>query len=127
MKCQTLLFFSVWELLTYNYIPHFLYFIWKIQEKVGASCMSVKRDEGTKLSDEVLCYVQNVLTISQNCLFVCVKVLRPSQPNKVMLNMVSLPKHTFTGQAKSFLWLTSIVHILSPETDNCPSSISGRE
>ena len=25
------------------------------------------------------------------------------------------------------LWLTSIVHILSPETDNCPSWMSGRE
>ena len=28
---------------------------------------------------------------------------------------------TFTGQAYSSKWLTSIVHILSPETDNCPS------
>ena len=33
------------------------------------------------------------------CLFVCVEVLRPSQPNIVMLNTVSLPYHTFTGQA----------------------------
>ena len=33
----------------------------------------------------------------------------------------------FTGQAKSSKRLTSIVHILSPETDNCPSLISGRE
>ena len=31
--------------------------------------------------------------------FVCVEVLRPSQPNVVMLSMVSLPNHTFTGQA----------------------------
>ena len=28
---------------------------------------------------------------------------------------------TFTGQAKSSKRLTSIAHILSPETDNCPS------
>ena len=31
--------------------------------------------------------------------FVCVEVLRPSQPNGVMSSAVSLPKHTFTGQA----------------------------
>ena len=31
--------------------------------------------------------------------FVCVEVLRPSQPNGVMLSTVSLPNHTFTGQA----------------------------
>ena len=51
------------------------------------------------------------------CLFVCVEVLRPSQLNGVMLSAVSLPNHTFTGH----------VHILSSETDNCPSWISGRE
>ena len=31
--------------------------------------------------------------------FVCVEVLRPSQPNGVMSSAVSLPNHTFTGQA----------------------------
>ena len=31
--------------------------------------------------------------------FVCVEVLRPSQPNGVMLSAVNLPNHTFTGQA----------------------------
>ena len=53
--------------------------------------------------------------------FVCVEVLRPSQPNGVMSSAVSLPNHTFTGQALSSKRLTSIVHILLPETDNCPS------
>ena len=33
------------------------------------------------------------------CLFVCVEVLRPSQPNGVMSSAVSLPSNTFTGQA----------------------------
>ena len=33
------------------------------------------------------------------CLFVCVEVLRPSQPNGVMSSAVSLPNHTFTGHA----------------------------
>ena len=32
------------------------------------------------------------------CLFVCVEVLQPTQLNGVM-NAVSLPNHTFTGQA----------------------------
>ena len=32
-------------------------------------------------------------------LVVCVEVLRPSQPNGVMSSAVSLPNHTFTGQA----------------------------
>ena len=31
--------------------------------------------------------------------FVCVEVLRPSLPNGVMSSAVSLPNHTFTGQA----------------------------
>ena len=31
--------------------------------------------------------------------FVCVEVFRPSQPNGVMSSAVSLPNHTFTGQA----------------------------
>ena len=30
---------------------------------------------------------------------VCVEVLRPGQPNRVMSSVVSLPNHTFTGQA----------------------------
>ena len=32
-------------------------------------------------------------------LFVYVEVLRPRQPNGVMSSAVSLPNHTFTGQA----------------------------
>ena len=32
-------------------------------------------------------------------LFVCVDILRPSQPNGVMSSTVSLPNHTFNGQA----------------------------
>ena len=43
--------------------------------------------------------VQLVIFFSSGCLFVCVEVLRPSQPNGVMSSVVSLPNHTFTGQA----------------------------
>ena len=32
-------------------------------------------------------------------LFVCAELLRSSQPNGVMSSAVSLPNHTFTGQA----------------------------
>ena len=60
------------------------------------------------------------------CLFV-LRFYGPFNPNGVMSSAVSLPNHMFTGQAKSSKQLTSIVHILSPETDNCPSWISGRE
>ena len=79
--------------------------------------------QGSKVSTEG---VKSQLRLYK-CLFVCVEVLRPSQPNGVMSSTVSLPNHTFTGQAKSSKRLTSIVHILSPETDKCPSWISGRE
>ena len=76
---------------------------------------------------------------SQHTEFVCVEVLKPSQPNGIMsiclfvlrfyspVNPMGLCRVwsvyliTFTGQAKSSKRLTSIVHILSPETDNCPS------
>ena len=37
--------------------------------------------------------------IVEKILFVCVEVLRPTQPNGVMSSAVSLPNHTFTGQA----------------------------
>ena len=42
---------------------------------------------------------ENVFDLQlNNGLFVCVEVLRPSQPNGVMSSVVSLPNHTFTGQ-----------------------------
>ena len=56
--------------------------------------------------------------------FVCLFVLRfygPVNPVGVISKAVSLPNHTLTGQAYSSMGITSIVHFLSPETDNCPS------
>ena len=72
-----------------------------------------------KLYEELAGEVKNLLKISKentsadlfvlrfygpvnpmgSCRFVCVEVLRPSQPNGVMSSAVSLPNHTFTGQA----------------------------
>ena len=39
------------------------------------------------------------LSVSRMGIFVCVEALWPSQPNGVMSSVVSLPNHTFTGQA----------------------------
>ena len=40
-----------------------------------------------------------LLFLLVSLVFVCVEVLRPSQPNRDMSSAVSLPNHTFTGQA----------------------------
>ena len=37
------------------------------------------------------------IALQNGSLFVCVEVLRPSQPNGVMSSAVSLPNHMFTG------------------------------
>ena len=41
----------------------------------------------------------NRITRAKPRLFVWFEVLRPSQPSGVMSSAVSLPNHTFTGQA----------------------------
>ena len=46
-----------------------------------------------------LCILVHCVVLYYNALFVCVEVLRPSQPNGVMSSAVSLSNHTFTGQA----------------------------
>ena len=58
--------------------------------------------------------------------YVFVGALRPSQSFRVMSSAVGL-LFTFTGQDKFFKRSISIVHILSPDTDNCLFLISGRE
>ena len=65
--------------------------------------------------------LQRLIWITMFANYVCVELLLPSHPNGVMSSVISLPiYHTFTVQALSSKRLTSIVHILSPETDNCP-------
>ena len=63
----------------------------------------------------------------KHCILFVLRFYGPVNPMGVMSSAVSLPNNTFTGQSYSSKWLTSIVHILSSETDNCPSWISGRE
>ena len=48
---------------------------------------------------ESVSIILNCLCFTDINYFVCVEVLRPSQPNGVMSSAVSLPNHTFTGQA----------------------------
>ena len=68
-------------------------------------------------ADSVKTYQQDYLICNfGKCLFVCVEILQPSQPDGVMLGTVSLSDHTYTGRLSP-----SIVHIHSPETDNCHS------
>ena len=43
--------------------------------------------------------VKNIPRITSKIVFVCVEVLRPSQPNGVMSGAVSLPNETFTAWA----------------------------
>ena len=44
--------------------------------------------------------VCSLLVFSLTCTyFICVEILRPSQPNGVMSSAVRIPNHTFTGQA----------------------------
>ena len=50
-------------------------------------------------NESVRLYRQYTLRGGVTYQFVCVEVLRPSQPNGVMSSAVSLPNHTFTGQA----------------------------
>ena len=47
----------------------------------------------------IICIMNKHFFETENCLFVCVEVLQPSQPTGVMSSAVSLPNHTFTGQA----------------------------
>ena len=95
--------------------------LWILIRKTSAICSC---DEIRKADSGYHPYLELCISVVEGmgCDFVCLgEVLQPSQPNGVMSSAVSLPDHTFTGQAKSSKPIISIVHILSPETDNCPS------
>ena len=65
---------------------------------LGWICKMVKRKRNLALAT-VLSFFLNMLIYISTCLFVCVEVLQPGLPNGAMLRAVSLPNHTFTGQA----------------------------
>ena len=102
--------------------------IWRERSVSGSSyndndCppASVRRLSWANKSYSVGDLAENVSFFLHSDQFVSVELLRPTQPIGVMSSAVSLPNHTFTTQAYSSKQLTSIVHILSSETDNYPS------
>ena len=67
-----------------------------IMNVVVTSNVSIKRADCIIIKH----FMNNMANLADDTLmFVCVEVLRPSQPNGVMSSAVSLPNHTFTGQA----------------------------
>ena len=64
----------------------------------GPKCLLTSACASAVLLESRL-FANRMVKVHTLCLFVCVEVLRPSQPNGVMLSAVSLPNHTFTGQA----------------------------
>ena len=75
-----------------DYILFFYYFSEKI--RLGISLKNEPKKKKKKIK-----ILSAAIVISALSLFVCVEVLQPSQPNGVMSRAVSLPNHTFTGQA----------------------------
>ena len=88
-----------------------------LQDRVsGVFLTNIKRSEGLICEHKKIIFIWNAcnwnvyifmfernpyswMMMLANSEFVCVEVLRPSQPNGVMSSAVSLPSHTFTGQA----------------------------
>ena len=60
-----------------------------------ANCVDPDQMPQNAVSDQGL----HCLPLIQQLLFVCIEVLQPSQPIGVISSVVSLPNHTFTGQA----------------------------
>ena len=70
------------------------------------TCLDISRssyiaisDLGLQISQYMGSKVYLFSTFMEKFVCVCVEVLRPSQPSGVMSSAVSLPNHTFTGQA----------------------------
>ena len=62
------------------------------------------------------------------CHFVCVEVLRPIQPIGVMLSMVSLPNHMFTGQVSPVRPQPALCTLFCHKLTTAPfESAEGRE
>ena len=86
---------------------------------------------------DIFTYIFIIHTESPNRMRICLPQLEchflllithgGSYPYGVMSTVVSLSNPTFTGRTSSSKQLTSIVCILSPDTDNCPSWIRGWE
>ena len=85
----------------FNFYGHKIQFISKMISRILHSwSFHVKYLKHAEVSFHKKSYelITNVSS-SVHVMFVCVEVLRPSQPNGVMSSAVSLPYHTFTGQS----------------------------
>ena len=69
------------------------------KEEAIAVALSFSFSPNYSFAGLVVCAHSSNEVSQEDDLFVCVEVLRPSQPNGVMSSAVSLPNHTFTGQA----------------------------
>ena len=84
------------------FVPNFKILGEVVPEKsVTKNYLMERKNEQIKgmISMRVLILSYTIQEVIANVCFVCVEVLWPSQPNGVMSSAVSLPNHTFTGQA----------------------------
>ena len=94
--------------LSQNYLFYFLFSLCELFCSVIFCLNSVYNRVGILCAQQLLLHVLTNLFLNfcahflhglKICMFVCAEVLQPSQPNGVMSSAVSLPNHTFTGQA----------------------------
>ena len=74
-----------------------------------------------QINSKVSSLIQPKIKFIRPFMFVCDEVLRPVNTMRSCRAWLIYLTTLKTGQAWSSKRLTSIVHILSPETDNCPS------
>ena len=86
-------------IVTWNNIAGVIHsFFLKKNTKHGGAPSFVYRNFALSLPREVQDVAWEQIHINTVLRFVCVEVLRPSQPNGVTSSVVCLPNHTFTGQ-----------------------------
>ena len=61
--------------------------------------IALNSKDPSRLACTLMLFDQNCCLLIFSELFVCVEVLRPSQPNGVMSSAVNLPNRMFTGHA----------------------------
>ena len=69
----------------------------KFYEDYANTCLTLQIMKLNKVPSRAHIFLASATASSY--LFVCVEILWPSQPIRVMSSVVSLPNHTFPGQA----------------------------
>ena len=78
-------------------LPYLLYVFWQTVWVNSLDQDEMLQNAASHNNLLSLPLIQQCLGTTMGSLFVCVEVLRPSQPNGVMSSAVNLPNHTFTG------------------------------